>query len=398
MSWIDRLEGSELEITTGDGEIYKPLWQNAIKNVRYNTEGFDFVGIEGTYVERTEQSGDQFPITFYFTGENCVDIANNFQISSKDPRPWKLRHPFFDDIDVQPLNLQFDYSDYNIVKITGVLWKTINQKYPEDRVNVSDQIVVIKEAVDDRVLIFTEAAILDPNVGLITPLTDLVNAIGDAFAFLARTIEEVKALKDFVRAVSGSIQNIFNDLTSFVEDFKNLINFPFTIIADIESSFNAFTSSFDNIVELFDSEDDQQSVMQEISFSLLISAASALYINPGEGEYITRESVAQTSEYLTDLYNSVNEYLDGLNYVQDSDLALLLDNIITSTAANLYEIAFNAQQERSFYLSKNDNIINLAHQYFGRGDEKLEEFINTNNITLDEHLQVKKGRLITYYV
>ena len=70
----------------------------------------------------------------------------------------------------------------------------------------------------------------------------------------------------------------------------------------------------------------------------------------------------------------------------------------TISADRLFEVAFNAKQERIINLPKDGNPINLAHQYYGPGDENLDNFILNNTIELKEMLQIKKGREIKYYV
>jgi len=407
MSWIDRLDNTELEITTGDGKIYKPLWLNAIKNVNYNTEGFDFVGIDGTYVSRKEQSGDQFPITLYFTGEDCIDDANAFQESSKDQRPWEVKHPFFDNVLAQPLNLSFDYSDYNIVKVTGTLWRTITAKFPEDEIVVSDTVITVKAEMDADLVAYSVVAIPDPSTGLLGPFGRVITAISKAFEVLARTQDEAKKLKDLVRTASGAIQNVANNLTAFTNSLIELINFPFLILANIEGSINGFFGAFNSLVEIFDPEDEEQQIFAEISLTALNSAAAAQFVNPNKAttsstetvvDYQTRQEVANAVEALTTLNDALVAYYDTNGYVQNAGLALSLDTIINIARANLFDIAFQAKQERSVFIEKNSDPINLAYKYFGAGDNALDQFLLANNLTLEEHFEIKKGRQITYYV
>ena len=89
MNWQDRLKNIQLIVITGDGKEYRPLWQNAVKNIKFNTEGFDFVGVEGTFVERKKGSGNQYPFVFYFQGDDKSETiykwCRNFNRSKSDP-------------------------------------------------------------------------------------------------------------------------------------------------------------------------------------------------------------------------------------------------------------------------------------------------------------------------
>ena len=90
MSWKDNIETIEFELITGDGKSWFPKWTNSVKNVNFNTDGFNFIGIDGTYVAREKQQGAQYPIEIYFDGEDHLDVAYNFDISSQNKNPFSL--------------------------------------------------------------------------------------------------------------------------------------------------------------------------------------------------------------------------------------------------------------------------------------------------------------------
>jgi len=70
------------------------------------------------------------------------------------------------------------------------------------------------------------------------------------------------------------------------------------------------------------------------------------------------------------------------------------------TLSNLFAIALNAKQERSIVLEEDNNLVNLTHRFYGldAADENIDEFILNNNIGISEHLLIKKGRILRYYV
>jgi len=398
MTWIDRIENTELEIETGDGEIYKPLWIKAVKNVNYNTEGYDFVGVQGTYVSRSEKSGDQFPLSLYFQGEDCIDEAEAFEVSSRDPRPWKIKHPFFNSFEAQPLSLQFDYSEYNVVNITGTVWRTIAAKFPTDVVDPSDAVINRKLSSDAAAVAYLDEAIPSPGIALVSPLGSAITSIGKAFDVITKTAAKAKVLKDLVRTASGAIQNVFDDLTSFTNSLVDLINFPFTIIGNIEDSIEGFKTAFEDLIGIFDTNDEQQQAVAEVGLTTLLSSMSSLLVSPTAEDYQTRAEVAAAAEALTELYADLTSYYDSNSYAQDASIALSLDVIINETLANLYDIAFKSKQERSVILGKDSDPVNLAHTYFGRGDDALDQFIRVNDLTLAEYFEIKKGREIIYFV
>lgn len=398
MSWQDQLNNVSLQIRTGDGEVYLPKWLNAKKNIRFNTEGFEFIGVDGTFVDRKEQSGQQFPIELHFDGINCTEDAARFLESAKDKRPWTLRHPFYGEILVQPISLSLDDSLYNDSVITGILWETIKTKFPEDILVVEDVVGQLKAESDLLVSKGLTNKILSPNIGLITPAGNAVTNIEKNYKNLAVLTEDAKLLKDLARKASGAAQNILDDLDSYITTTIDLINFPFQITQTLEFKIEKVKDSINELFSIFNQEDEQEQSLYESLATSSLTEFSRLVVVPGEDDYNTRVNVLNSFELLNNTYVSVLENFDNTNYIQDSDLALNLDLIVNFSLSNLYEIAFEAKQERIVNIEKDYNIVTLAHRFYGTGDDKLQEFIDQNNLSIDEYLNIKKGREIIYYV
>ena len=102
MSWQERLN-TEFTITTGDGKTFYPDWKVAEKNIEFNSTKYDFINVAGSLVVRKEPQGANYPLVFYFQGENCIDIANEFEESARDKRIWTIEHPFYGVIEGQPI-------------------------------------------------------------------------------------------------------------------------------------------------------------------------------------------------------------------------------------------------------------------------------------------------------
>ena len=98
------------------------------------------------------------------------------------------------------------------------------------------------------------------------------------------------------------------------------------------------------------------------------------------------------------MYDDLITYYDSFPYNQNDENALSLDNIVNSALGNLFDIAFDAKQERTFLVEKDNNIVTLSHEFYGPGDDNLDLFVLQNSIGLDEYLGLKKGRKIIYYV
>jgi len=399
MSWIDRINESKLSITTGDGKTYTPLWKNAILNINFNTEGLEFIGVPGTFVGREEVKGQQFPLLIYFQGEDCIDVAKEFRISSADKRPWKISHPYYDDLLVQPLGLKFDDSQLNVVKITGTLWETLDQKYPTNKVNAPKEIEIKKSEID---LLTQESFVIKletPSTELIQPANDSVIKTGSNYSFLAQTKDEITDLKSKVTAASGAAQEITTNTSSYIKKANDLINFPFLTKQNIVVKVDQLINTFNDFAGVFlEDPTAEKKATYEFQSTMLLSELSLNLIDTDINEFDKRSDVISVIDSLTLAYDTFGETMDDLGYTQDSELALRLDYIVNFTLSSLYDVALNSKQERFFTLDKDNNIVNLAHRFYGTGDDNLDLFIKQNDITYNEILNIKKGREIVYFV
>ena len=403
MSWLERINNTELLIITGDGKEYRPLWIESKRNLKYNTASFDFVGVKGTYVERKEQSGNEHPILLHFQGDDCIDQVNAFEISAADKRPWTFIHPFLDEqIYVQPSSLEIDTTNYNVATVSGTVYETILTKYPEDKVVPNKQISYLKA--DNEVLIADtfENKIDTPSAADITTAGGTVTTIEGGYNLLVKENSDAAKLKDLARAASGAAQSIIQTPISYIQQTIALINFPFQLQENITTKIQKLLSSIDDLGTLLFGADEiaeSNKVMYESLVASVLSTACENSLYPIiDVDYTTRAEVLKVINDINTYYEQYKQALEDQDYNQDSALALGLDNIINLTLSNLFDVAFNAKQERTIYIEKEDNIINLAHKYFGAGDANLERFMKFNDITLNEYLGLKKCREIRYLV
>ena len=399
MSWLDRIKNIKLEIITGDGKSYFPLWKDATKEIGFNSQTYNFVGIAGSYVDRKLKVGTKYPLLLWFQGENNIDESNDFLKSSEDIRPWTIKHPLYDDIQVQPIALNIDNSVMNVTKISGTVIETISNKYPDRKENIRKKIETEKADLDK----LTEDNFPEKmSTETIEAAEKAVVDVEQNFDGLAKTLEEIKKFKDFVRAVKGAAKEIANKAKRFIQNMQDLINFPFSVISDIKSIATSVTNAIDDLKETLlglgiESSEDNKKIYESTTTTLL-SEICLNAVNPLENDFITRTDVIEIIDKIVLSYESVLKNFDDVDYLQNAQMALKLDNIIKLTIGNLYDIAFKAKQERGIILENDNNIINLTHRFYGISDENIEKFVAQNNISLEEHLLIKKGRKLIWYV
>ncbi len=397
MSWKTKIEKNKLKIITGDGREYFPLWRNAQKNVNYNAKGIDFIDTEGTYVERKKTSGNQFPLNLYFVGDNCLEKSAQFEASARDSRPWTVFHPFYDVIKVQPLSMTIDNSDFNVSNIQVTVWQTLDAPYPESSANLKSEIIINKENTDDDIADTFGEEVVSPDSNLSSVSQNANDRIALNYKPLATDETDLANLLDLSRTATGAAGSLIGYPTKYIRETQNLINYPFTVSQDIETKMNVLTETTDDLIDIFikdDSTDNELNTFSSLSASMLTQAC----VSAVDYDYENRASVSRSINSINDIYTTIKEKYDEILYKQNPDIALATDKIVNQTLSELYDIIFEAKQEREIILKYDSNIVMLAHKYYGPGDDNLEKFIKRNEIKRSEYLQVRKGRTIKYYV
>jgi hypothetical protein len=128
-----------------------------------------------------------------------------------------------------------------------------------------------------------------------------------------------------------------------------------------------------------------------------------------KNDYKTREQLTIQIERIKSLYAQFlldsdtleTERADKLeSYHLDDSVSFTLAKIVAETIRNLEGQIFGALQERTYQLPTDNNAVNLCHQLVGLDSEdvNLADFIELNNIGLNELQGLRKGRIVRYFV
>ncbi len=406
MSWLDQIE-NKLTITCGDGQQYAPNWINAKKVQEYNTAEFDFPNIGGTLVKRNKPLGVKYALEIYFQGEQHLDTAKRFHVSANDPRPWILEHPYYGRIIVQPIALEFDNAVYNITKITGPVIETITEDAPVTSISVIDEIPIIKEQVDTEM----------KSVRIVPSPVDVSNLyynnernfkLGVPIITIPEEFENYNYAFNIANAaVSTAIANasLATNLTI------GFINKPALFTASLQTRMQTLSLQFANLRQGLSALTNPNSkYWYQITAGSVIGAmglATSLFtdadkkLSAANVLYLMNQINANYAQYMADL--DTLQTLNGGNttsFIPTATAITALNNLINLAVSNLFAIALNSKQQRTFVTDVDTNIILLTHQLYGLDpqDENISDLMAENNIGLNEILLIKKGRKILYYI
>lgn len=420
MSWITRLNNN-LIITCGEGSEFRPKWINAVKAREFNITEFNFPDVSGTLVKRQQPKGNKYNLEIYFEGENHIDESKAFEIASDDPRAWIISHPYYDRLTVQPVSMTIDNTKYNSTKIIVSLIETITDENPKTTVDPLDKIIADHEELN---VVFEQeyANDIDLDVNDINQMSDNLN---DLFNEGQKIISENLDFENYFNLfneASTAINNAISLPLTAIRTLQAVINAPSQFLTGVKSRLQTLKTQFEklklsigigskkSLKKLY--ENNSGVLISTMALSLITNSIKNEVRNDEETEIPKISTRTEIVFLIGELLDSYNDYLATIDTLQSDNANSInsyipnykaqreLNDLVNFTVSNLFQIAINSRQERTIILEDDDNMINLTHRFYGLdvNDENLDEFISTNNIGLNEYLNIKKGRLITYFV
>lgn len=414
MSWIDKAS-DKFTITTGDGEMFTPNWLNPSITKEWNISEFTFPEVSGTLAVRFQPKGRRLNIEIYFQGEDHLDTWEKFDDSSNDKRPWVISHPYYGLIIVQPVSMTSDHSQYNVSKVTVSVVETFTNEALKVTINPADD-------VNEKALIllgdvntpgnFNTSGDLNVAISSIKPVAsdipNLAKKNSDLYNIAKSKINNNLDLNNYFNLFTKA-NTAINLFTSFPQQamaaFQTFINYPFQFADTVKNRIATLINQFNTLFGRTNTKNGKM-IYEYSASSVITTMAQSIVTN---ATYGNREEVFST---MTDLLDTYNEFVSNVDSIQsdtnNSEDAYLPDaksmqdlrDLVNTTASQLFTIALNAKQQRTFICDSDTNVLLLAHRFYGLlpDDSTIDQIIADNNIGISEMLQIQKGRPIIYYV
>ena len=389
MSWKDNIENIELTIVTGDNEVFKPLYTTSSQDIEFNVSEFNFIELEGTLVTRKKVKSQKIPLNIIFQGDDHIDIAEKFLESSKDPRYWTVTHPIIGEIYGHPASINKINDDLNTVVFNIDFWETI---LPGE---IKSAKIYPLELIESKNFELIEFGSLNLIPDQKPELKSLVSKIESRYDTLinATNIDQFKGLLS--NAMSG-IDDLLKEPQKAIRNISQLIQFPAYIEGILKNRVKLIQAILNDIKEIFPDNNLNYSIFG----GAVVSGIAQIILKPSENDFITRNDVQVQFNNLADVYDNFLNDIDNNNFQQDFQEAITLNEIIINTLYYLYDVSFDAKQERYDIVESDTNLILLTHKYMGldKEDKNLNTFREINGIKNKNLFIVKKGRKITYLV
>ena len=389
MSWKDNIENIELTIVTGDNEIFKPLYTTSSQDIEFNVSEFNFIELEGTLVTRKKVKSQKIPLNIIFQGDDHIDIAEKFLQSSKDPRYWTITHPVIGEIYGHPASINKINDDLNTVVFNIDFWETILPG------QIKSAKVYPLELIESKNFELIEFGSLNLIPDQKPELKSLVAKIQSRYDVLIDKTN-IDKYKGFIADAMSGIDKLLSEPQKAIRNISNLIQFPAYIQGAIKTRVNIVKAILDDILEIL----PKNKMVYSIFGGTVVAAISQIILKPGENDFITRSQVREQFNILSETYDLFLNEVDDGNFQQDFQEAITLNEIVINTLYYLYDVSFDAKQERFDIVESDTNLILLTHKYMGLDfeDKNLNTFRELNGIKNKNLFIVKKGRKITYLV
>ena len=308
MTWEERINNIPLEIKTGDGKTYFPLFKStdSEKTKEFNTSSFEFINVYGTLVDRKKPKGGKFPLVFYFEGADNITQADNFENSSDDPRPWEVNHPFYGRIVGQPLSIARKDNYLNSTEINIDFWETIEIEYPTRNYSIKDNTREKHNAVYLAAAVsyiknapFTSADISKNKVNILT------------IAGNAKKLNDNSTYADFQNALNKglkAIDNLLEGPLAAIESIQKFLDLPSRYEKAVEGRVASYLGTYERLKYSIDSLIDKK-YFESIGASTIASMADAM-VNPLFYDYVLIADIEKMYTKLNDTYEDYKKVLD----------------------------------------------------------------------------------------
>lgn len=404
MSWIDQINNVPVTITTGDGIKYYPKWLPTSKSYEYNFTEFLYPNVKGSDVDRRQPKGCRYELEFYFDGVDYIDVSKAFGKSSENPKAWKLTHPIFGNIYVQPVGLKIGYEAYSVAKCTTNVIETIGGTPKPFSVLASVPASAIQPLAVQTVDALNAVYVAKPldtenlanlkynNNSMYLSMKDLIALTADANKFINLFNAANTAINDAITAPLAAIRLV-----------QQMINAPYQFADTVQNRMamlvDAITGLNETVATLINTQDKRayENNVGGLLVSLALTGTGAAYSN--------RDDILTSAEVILSNYNGYVTLLDSMktannghtnSYIPDYDSQFNLVSLVSTSINYLFSLVDSAKQQRVTYTEYNSNPISICYKYLGVAED--DYFFQSNNFTFDEMIQVLAGRKIVYYV
>lgn len=408
MAQIDRIK--DAAYTSPSGFRLSFLFEDVSRTTERNAATFTFPDAPGTYVQDLGTSGRRYPLRMFFSGPNCDLEANAFEAALMETGVGRLEHPVHGPCDVVPVGEVTRRDDLvreiNQVVIEVTLWETIGLVYPSNQGNLSGDTAAAVAAFNEA-----QAADFAANANLGSAVARaqfgakykaFVNNAADTLRTVADTQQAVsRQFDNAVKSINRGVDVLVSQPLTLAFQTSIMLQAPARALAALGDRFAAYINLARSI---FTPDAGPALENNELRGRDLFASGSVAgsVVSVLNNEFKSRPEAFAAAESLLDQLAEVIAWrdaaFDASGNIDTGEAHQALQNAVAVAAGYLVALSFGLRFERRRVLDRDRAVVELCAELYGAAwEDALDEFINANNLSGDEILELPRGRSIVYY-
>lgn len=414
MPWNERIREAAYTSPSGTRLVFG--YENVSMSVDKKTAAFDFPDANGTFIQDLGHTGRKYKLRMFFWGNDYDIEADAFLAALLESGTGKLEHPIYGVANVVPFGTIKRRDDLktaaNQAVFDVIFWDTIDVANPTSQTDPASAVLSSVSGYNEVAAIEFETVLdIDSATEQATFKNEylaLLDSASSGLQSLADTQENVQKQFDAVRdSINNGIDILVGDPLTLASQTVIMLQAPARALTSIGARLSAYGDLANIIITGDDavqepglgSDNSNAFHTNDLYASTYVTGSIVSVIN---NRFETKTDALAAADLVLQQFVDVAAWRDdnfqSLSEIDTGSAYQQLQEAVALTAGFLVEISFSLKQERSIVLTRPRTIIDLVAELYGSVDDQLDFFIDSNNLTGSEILELPRGREIVYYV
>lgn len=399
MSYLDRLK--ECVYTSPSGKSFNLKFDSVSEGGGHKAVITELPMKNGAVIQDLGATARTFPLTVYIDGQDYDTLADSFKAALNERGVAQLQHPTYGNLNV----ICTSYEDSrSFVEDMGRAVFTLQLTEDIGVQGLQTFMQTVQAAASAAADV--QKAVIQAASALPAQTVAQKTLAKSSFSRWIDTIEEklcmiVSASSELKSKISNGTGNLRRNLSEYIDNpgalvskLSDVFDIPVTLGGSVKDNilkyYSLATALKDSVKSYGLLSDALQAYSLELSFC---SAVKSLE----NGDIETRTDAVyirgRLFSYLADIKTSLSE----LDYEEDAETAILIQNTYNSASAFLMSTVLDLPMEQVYTTDQDENAVTLAFKLYG-SSEYMDKIADDNNLGGDLIFNVPAGTKIKYYV
>ena len=407
MSSLDRLQ--EAAYTGPSGTRIAFNFERVGAIVGRKTSAFEYPDRNGTFVQDNGSTGRRFPMRVFIDGGDYDIEADAFLELLSETGAGTLEHPVYGTAKVVPFG-QITRRDDLVNEVGQAVFEvsffeTTDTIFPNTQNDPASSVLsavdVYNSASADE---FAENLSIETETERVT-LKDrylaLLDSASSGLSAIAETSDDVQSqFNGVVDSINQSIDVLINDPLTLAFQTQIALQSPSRAAAAVQDRLDAYK----NLLATF-TNDNEPANENELRLNDQYASDYLIgqVLSTVNTTFNTRPEALNAATFILDEFDTFavwrDESFNNVDTVDTGEAYQALQDAVAVAAGSLVEISFTLKQERRITLDKEHTFVELCGELYGDvSDDSLNFFIDSNDLSGSEIIEIPRGRSIVYYI